>query len=100
MVDHGDKCKRLCEDVYSAYCIMSPIEPAKPDPYTSYCTTNGVDTGHSHHCGGEALVLPNYQNVLFETKLIDSDDSCPKPGTANWTENRCVFKCDGEYHLT
>ena len=79
---------------------MSPIEPAKPDPYTSYCTTNGVDTGHSHHCGGEALVLPNYQNVLFETKLIDSDDSCPKPGTANWTENRYVFKCDGEYHLT
>ena len=51
--------------------------------------------------GGEANILSRYKNVLFETVLIDSNDECPDPTDPNkWTENRCVFKCDGGYHLT
>ena len=97
MIDHGTGCETLCDG--EPHCMISALV-SDVRSYTSYCTTNGVDTGHSHHCGGEENILNKYENVLFETMLIDSEDQCPKPGSTNWTENRCVFKCDGGYHLT
>ena len=102
MIDHGEVCENKCQDSSNSdYCMIDPIKPEKPGSYSGYCTTDGVDTGHSHHCGGEDLVRTYYQNIVFETKLIDSDDKCPNPTDPNnWTENRCVFKCDGWYHLT
>ena len=99
MIDHGTGCEKICEN-NSSYCMINPIK-IEVNSNPSYCTNIGVDTGHSHHCGGEENILPTYKDVLFETVLIDSDAKCPDPADPNnWTENRCVFKCDGWYHLT
>ena len=39
--------------------------------------------------------LEDYENVVFETSLIDSDTECPPTN-----ENKCVYQCDEGYHLT
>ena len=90
MVDHGDRCEGYCND--SDRCMINPIKIEEPDDYTSYCTVGGVDTGHSKQCASNKLAA--YENVIFETYLIDSDDHCPEDG-----ENKCVFKCEKDYHL-
>ena len=92
MMDHGDDCERQCKD-NSTHCKVLPIEPTPPDDYTSECTVGGVDTSNSTQCAPNRLSV--YENVMFETYLIDSSAECPEG-----IENKCVFRCNKDYHLT
>ncbi len=91
MVDHGDTCERYCKNNEDR-CMVNPIKIEKPDDYTSYCTVGWVDTGNSTQCASNKLSA--YENVIFETYLIDSNDQCPEG-----QENKCVFKCNKDFHL-
>ena len=93
LIDHWDACEQNCQ--WKPNCMVH-IETPDPVPdYTSKCTVWNVDTGHSYHCASN--LLNNYKNVLFETELIDSTTPCPDP---NDKENKCVFRCEPNYHLT
>ena len=59
MIDHGTGCAKKCADNPNK-CMINPIDSEGKTPYTAYCTTNGVDTGHAFHCGGEEDILPRY----------------------------------------
>jgi hypothetical protein len=75
--------------------MVNPIEPTPPADYPSACTVGWVDTNHSTQCAANRLDV--YENVMFETFLIDSDDDC---ANYNTHQNKCIFKCDKDYHLT
>ncbi|MBO7504760.1 hypothetical protein J6T66_00980 [bacterium] len=75
--------------------MINPLEIEKPDNYSSYCTTGGVNTDNSTQCA--ANLLTGFDNVIFETYLIDSEENCPNERE---THNRCVFRCDTGFHLT
>ena len=53
-----------------------------------------MDTSNSVQCAANRLEA--YENVVFETYLIDSDGQCPS-GT---DQQKCAFKCEGFYNQT
>ena len=91
MVDHGDTCEGYCRS-RDDRCMVNPIEIEGEPNYTSYCTVGWVDTGNSKQCASNKLAA--YENVIFETYLIDSDDECPEG-----QQDKCVFKCVKDFHL-
>ena len=93
MLDYGDRCEKLCS-LSPLYCTQWDIEESSQD-YTGFCTEWIVSTENAHMCNPDWLNL--YKNVVFETYLIDSDDSCPSISSAN---NQCAFQCNEHYHLT
>ena len=93
LLDYGDRCEKLCS-LSPVYCTQWNIDEWAAD-YTGFCTEWIVSTENAHMCNPEWLNL--YKNVVFETYLIDSDDSCPSINSAN---NQCAFQCNEHYHLT
>ena len=93
LIDHWDICEQTCQNSTDCIVYVEVPEP-KPD-YTSQCTYWNVDTGHAVQCASN--LLQKYKNVFFETSLIDSEAKCPDP---NEKEDKCIFRCEPNYHLT
>jgi hypothetical protein len=73
----------MCRDNSSkCYFKEEPSETPTPD-YTSFCTAKTV--GNAHMCNN---VTNLYKNVVFESKLIDSEAECPAE------HDKCIFQCD------
>ena len=90
MLDRGQKCLDIC--AVSSDCIYEKDEeiPPKPD-YKAFCT-EWVDTDGAELCFPDEL--SGYQNVIFETSLVDNGNCDMAKG-----ENKCVYQCKSGYHL-
>ena len=89
LLDRWKICQDVCEiNAERCYNEMEKLE--EPDPYTSYCS-EGVDTSNASPC---TPVWNSYNNVVFETSLIDADVACPTSAP-----NKCIYQCDKWYHL-
>ena len=95
LIDHWDTCEVAFNTTYSSSCMVYVPTPEPKPTYTSQCTVGNVDTSNATHCASN--LLDSYENVLFETYLVDSDDHCPDP---NAVEDKCAFRCNQNFHLT
>ena len=89
LFDRGSKCSAQCW--LSDDCLDAEPVEIENDSYASYCLDN-VDTGNAVMC---FPLVDNYENVVFESSLLDSDEECPE-----MRENKCIFRCKPNYHLT
>ena len=88
LLDRWKKCEQMCRDNSSkCYFKEEPSETPTPD-YTSFCTAKTV--GNAHMCNN---VTNLYKNVVFESKLIDSEAECPAE------HDKCIFQCDKWSHI-
>ena len=91
LLSQWDKCESLCEG--SSRCVsISSVEDLS-DTYASSCSKWQIsNTNNAIMCSEAALWI--YENVIFETSLIDSEEECPV-----W-DNKCVYQCVKWSHLT
>jgi hypothetical protein len=94
MFDRGAKCEEICNDNINIFkeCPRDAAIPDSPDDYTAFCT-GLANTDNATQCENLKNEMQNYKNVVFETKLIDSERECPE------SEDKCIFKCDDDYNL-
>ena len=94
MFDRGKKCETICKDNINIFkeCPRDAAIPDSPDDYTGFCM-GLANTDNATQCPNLEAEMQNYKNVVFETKLIDSERECPE------SEDKCIFQCDDNYHL-
>ena len=91
LLDYWDDCNTWCASRPYCYNNTTQSSTIENNSYASYCLDN-VNTGHAVMC---FPVLDGYENVAFQSSLIDSDEECP-----DMRENKCIFRCEEWLHLT
>ena len=87
LLDRWKRCEQICSS--SPSCYFEPeVEITVPD-YTSFCTAKTVS--RAHMCNN---VTNLYKNVVYESKLIDSEAECPSD-----EHDKCIFQCDQWSHI-
>jgi len=90
LLDQWERCESLCK--WNDNCVDLPREEIR-DTYTSSCSEWQISNiNNAIMCSEAALWI--YENVIFETSLIDSEEDCPA-----W-DNKCVYQCVKWSHLT
>lgn len=96
LLDRGGNCQNICKNAKRGADQRCTYEvdniPAEPD-YKAFCTKGVVDTENAELCFPDEL--SGYQNVIFETSLIDNGRCDELKGK----ENKCVYQCMSGYHL-
>jgi hypothetical protein len=87
MLDRGEKCKEICKANEIIKCPQEVPTPESPADYTGFCAGN-INTGNATQCPNLEKDMKQYKNVVFETKLIDSELTCPD------SEDKCIFQCN------
>jgi len=92
MVDHSESCKNKCKNESAGKCIVTDGFAAAVihEDYPSYCVWY-ANTDKAILCNYN--LREGYDNMVFEKKLISSNESCP----LNTDANKCVFKCMKRY---
>jgi hypothetical protein len=97
MFDRGAKCEEICKEniVNNIFkeCPRDAAIPDSPDDYTCFCM-GLANTDNATQCPNLEAQMQNYKNVVFETKLIDSETVCPTN-----SEDKCIFRCEDDYNL-
>ena len=94
LLDQWSGCVAKCKD-NSSNCFMASYIWETDDSFEGVCTT-WVDVTNAWACTPD--VWEQYNNVFFETALIDAKDAwvtCPSS-----PQNKCIFQCNTGFHLT
>jgi hypothetical protein len=96
LLDRSDVCVEACT-TSGANCGIFDLPMTEfTGQYQAICTS-GVDTKYASPCNPDEWT--QYQNVFYETALIDAKDTGKQcPGNDN--TNKCVYQCNSGYHLT
>ena len=90
LLDQGKRCASVCQS-NSGYCLNQEGTEVTVNDSDAQCTTWVVDIENAHLCIDD---LESYKNVIFESSLIDSENTCPTNG-----QNICVYQCDSGFNL-
>ena len=91
LLDRWSICEDKCEK--NSKCMFTPTENFRTGAdYTAFCT-GVVSTKHADRC--TTWENQSYENVVFETVIIDVNEECPVSG-----HNKCVYRCNPGTTLT
>ena len=91
LLDRWSICEDKCEK--NSKCMFTPTENSRTGAdYTAFCT-GAVSTEHADRC--TTWENQSYENVVFETVIIDVNEECPVSG-----HNKCVYRCNPGTTLT
>lgn len=88
LLDRWSECEKKCHE--TGKCLVGDENNSEKDDYGAFCTEENIE--NAQLCFSEDLVM--YENVVFETSVIDHNEACP-----SWNENKCIYQCNGDSRL-
>ena len=88
LLDRWSECEKKCHE--TGKCLVGDENNGEKDDYGAFCTEENIE--NAQLCFSEDLAM--YENVVFETSVIDHNEACP-----SWNENKCIYKCNENARL-